>query len=302
MSLQTEKINCLICNHPDFDIHYPDVPDRFSMKDKYNLVRCKACGFSYLSPRLVEIDMAQFYDLDEYQPHKLSEQSLFDRIYKIVRDKNSVNKRRLIERLKERSQLIDIGCGTGEFLMEMKQQGWRVGGMESAPEARMLAIEKDLNIYENSDEIEGKYDIITMWHVLEHVHRVEDLFENIKRILAPGGYLVLAVPNIESFDARYFKNTWVALDAPRHLYHFRPVDIYRLLKFQGFEIIKLSSLLYFDPWYNSILSAKVKSDLYNRSYLCYIPEAILVAKLSFLLGLINSKKSASPVYVAKQTS
>jgi 2-polyprenyl-3-methyl-5-hydroxy-6-metoxy-1,4-benzoquinol methylase len=302
MSVHSENINCLICNSNESDTLYDNVPDRFSLQNHYTIVRCRNCQFAYLSPRPSEKDITTFYDLEEYQPHNLSETSFFDRLYKVVRDMNSKKKRRLIESYKKGEELLDIGCGTGEFLIEMKRHDWRTRGMETAPVARKLATEKDLNIEDTLEKIEGRFDVITMWHVLEHVHRVNDLLDNIKRLLSSGGYLILAVPNIESLDAKYFKNTWVALDEPRHLYHFRPQDIYRLLKTQGLEIIKISSILYFDPLYNALLSAQLKANLKGKRSIRYALDAAVAGKLSFMWGMLNSQKCSSPVYIVKRTS
>ncbi len=301
MSVHNEKINCLICHSHESDTLYNNVPDRFSLQNQYTIVRCRNCQFAYLSPRPSEKNMAAFYDLEEYQPHHLSEKSFFDRLYKIIRDMNARKKRRLIESYKKGKELLDIGCGTGDFLVEMKRHGWGTRGMETAPEARKVAKEKDLDIAETLEGIEGPFDVITMWHVLEHVHRVNDLLDNITRLLSSGGYLILAVPNIESLDAKYFKHTWVALDAPRHLYHFRPQDIYRLLKTRGLEIIKISSILYFDPLYNALLSAQLKANLNSKRSIIYTLDAAVAGKLSFLWGLLNSQKCSSPVYIVKRS-
>jgi len=301
MPIRSEEINCLICDSTEYDNLYNNVPDRFSIKDLFIVIRCKGCGFTFLSPRPVADEMAKFYDLTEYQPHNLSESSLFDRMYKYIRSRNSVNKRKLIQNYTKSGNILDIGCGTGDFLVEMQSADWSVKGMETAAEARKIAITKDLEISDELWKAEGLFDVITMWHVLEHIHRIENLFENIKRLLKPGGYLILAVPNINSLDAQYYKNAWVALDAPRHLYHFRPGDISDLLEKNGLEIDKISSLLYFDPWYNALLSAKLKSELNGKSIARYILGALAVGKISFFNGLINSSKCSSPVFIAKRT-
>ncbi len=198
MSIRFENINCLLCNSLEQNVLYKDVPDRFSIKDKHNVVRCNRCGFTFLAPRPMEDEMAKFYDLADYQPHNLSESSFFDRLYGFIRNRNSVNKRKLIQKYVKSGNILDIGCGTGDFLSEMKSAEWSIKGMETAPEARKIAETKDIEVLDELWKVEDNFDVITMWHVLEHVHRVENLFENIKRLLKPGGYLILAVPNIES--------------------------------------------------------------------------------------------------------
>jgi SAM-dependent methyltransferase len=299
MSVRLEKINCLICAGSETEAYYTNVPDRFTMAEIYTEVQCRNCGFVYLSPRPAENEKSKFYDLEDYHPHRLSQTSLFDKLYHLVRKINSKNKRKLIQTFMKSGRLLDIGCGTGDFLLEMQVHDWSAHGLETAPQAREIAVGKDFPVSDELWKIEGRFDIITLWHVLEHVHRVGDLFDNIKRLLANDGYLLLAAPNRQSVDARYYARYWVALDAPRHLYHFRPEDIEKLLIHYGLEIIQSSSILYFDSWYNALLSAKLKAARENKSILLYLPAALIVALFSFIRGLINSKKCASPVYIAR---
>lgn len=295
-----EKVNCYICDSSDFELVYENIPDRFVAGNTYHMIRCNKCGFSFLSPRPTEAASSQFYDLVSYQPHNLSEQSLFDCIYDRVRKTNSRNKRRMIEKLVPIGSLLDIGCGTGEFLLEMRTGGWDLCGMETAPEARKQANDQSLMVMKSLEEVNGSFDVITLWHVLEHIHKIKDLFNHLNRLLKPGGYLVLAVPNIDSIDAKYYKHNWVALDAPRHLYHFRPKDIHKLLDKWKMKILRISSILYFDPWYNAILSAQLKAKETAGSSLFSMLEAFLMGKLSFLNGIFNSSKCASPVYIVQR--
>jgi len=299
MSIRQETVNCLICNSVQSKPFYQDVPDRFNPDKTYREVICSQCGFVYLSPRPIEEEMSHFYDLQDYHPHHLSETSFFDRIYARVRNRNSQNKQNLITKYCPSGHLLDIGCGTGEFMMEMKKNKWLVTGLETAPEAREIAKGKGLQVSDKLWKVEGLFDVITLWHALEHIHRVDNLFTNIKRLLSPDGFLILALPNRESFDAEYYKNHWVALDAPRHLYHFRPADIEKLLKQYGLKIIKISPLLHFDAWYNALLSAKLKSAVKKKSILPKLPVTMLIALFSLIRGLTNGKKCASPVYITR---
>jgi len=296
--MRQENVNCLICDSRQLEAFYAEVPDRFNPESTYREVICSSCGFVFLSPRPVEEEMSRFYDLQDYHPHHLTETSLVDRIYTRVRRINSANKRKLINKYFGSGNLLDIGCGTGDFLMEMKKNNWLVHGHETAGEALEIAAAKGLQVTDQLWKVEGRFDIITLWHVLEHIHRVDNLFANIKRLLMPGGYLLIALPNRESLDAHYYKNYWSALDAPRHLYHFRPGDVEKLLKQYGLELVKISSLLYYDAWYNVLLSAKLKAVLQNKSIVSQLPAALVIALLSFIRGISNAKKCASPVYIA----
>jgi 2-polyprenyl-3-methyl-5-hydroxy-6-metoxy-1,4-benzoquinol methylase len=283
-------------------MRYKNINNRLNIGEKFIIVQCNQCGFNYLNPRPSESSMNQYYDIDEYHPHKLSEESLFDKIYSGLRNINVNSKRKLIGKYKQpNGNILDIGCATGEFLQSMKAHNWEVVGIERAKDARNAASRNGINIYENLNDIQDKFDIITMWHVLEHIHNVDELIKNIHRLLKDDGILFIAVPNIDSLDAKYYKSEWVALDTPRHLYHFCPLDINSLLQKHNFQLIEISNRLHFDVWYNVLLSAQLRSKIKgkNTSLLDYLMAGI-IGKISFFSGLFNKEKTSSPVYIARK--
>ncbi len=254
-----ENTNCLICKNDSNNILYDDVKNRLNIKEIFTIVQCNKCGFMYLNPRPNQSAINKYYDLEEYHPHNLSEESLFDKIYSAVRKININAKRKLISKLYTNGRsLLDIGCATGEFLQNMKDNNWDVQGMETAKDARKIASQNGIKISENLDHVKDNFDVITMWHVLEHIHDVDELMKNIHRILKDDGYFILTVPNSNSLDAKYYKSEWIALDAPRHLYHFRPEDINSLLDKYDFQLVNINNKLHFDVWYNVLLSAQLR--------------------------------------------
>lgn len=299
-NLETTK--CQICENESFNIQYPDVKNRLNVSETFTIVQCSKCGFMFLNPRPDQKTIIKYYDLEEYHPHNVSEESMFDRIYSKVRKININAKRKLINKLFDNSgSLLDIGCGTGEFLQHMQENDWNVQGMETAEGARDMAAENGIKISENLSQVKDSFDVVTMWHVFEHIHDIDELMKNIHRILNDEGYLILTVPNINSQDAGYYKSEWIALDAPRHLYHFRPEDMILLLKKHNFKLEKIHNKLHFDVWYNVLLSAQLKGKIKgkNATILDYIIAGI-IGKISFFYGLINKKKTTSPVYIAKK--
>lgn len=294
-----EKSSCVICGSSEYSPYFESVHDRFNVSEVFSIVKCCDCGFIYLNPRPTETSMSKYYDIEEYHPHKLSSESLFDNIYEKIRQININSKRKLIEKLKPlKGSLLDIGCGTGEFIHHMHNQHWIVKGMETASEARNTATQNEIKIYENLNIIDDRFDIISMWHTLEHIHDINGLMKNIHRLLNPDGFLLIAVPNIESVDSKYYKSHWVALDTPRHLYHFRPEDIYSLFTNYDFKLKKMNNILYFDVWYNVLLSAQLSAQRKQRkaSIIDYFM-AGLIGKLSFFTGLFNNKYASSPIYI-----
>jgi len=142
-----------------------------------------------------------------------------------------------------------------------------------------------------------------MWHVLEHIHDVSGLMKSLNRLLSDSGFLIIAVPNINSLDAKFYKTEWIALDTPRHLYHFRPKDINILLDKNNFELIKISNNLHFDVWYNALLSSQLQSKIAGRKTSFWdLLKVGIIGKLSFFNGLIKPLKTSSPIYIARKKS
>jgi 2-polyprenyl-3-methyl-5-hydroxy-6-metoxy-1,4-benzoquinol methylase len=201
--------------------------------------------------------------------------------------------------------ILDIGCGTGDFLVACKDRGWEVEGIEPNEKARHLASNK-LQLLNNpkSDKVhhdilelvknKRKYDVISMWHVLEHVTNLSEYIEYLKSLLKPNGILLIAVPNFNSFDADYYKEHWAAYDVPRHLWHFSKKSIDLLFKKTNLQVIKTIPMK-FDSYYVSLLSEKYKTG--NSNFL----RALYIGSLSNLKA-IWSKEYSSLIYVLKHTN
>jgi SAM-dependent methyltransferase len=293
---------CIVCGSEKRETALPDVPNRLNPDEKFTIAACSECGFWYLAPRPDEQEIARYYDLDEYHPHHVGSESVMDKIYRAVRVRNLQAKRKFVNQWARRGELLDIGCGTGEFPAEMKANRWTVSAMETAPEARAAAEQKEIPLAGNLEEITGgqRFDAITMWHVLEHVHRVDELFKHIKRLLKPDGTLVIAVPNRDSLDARRYGENWVALDTPRHLYHFRPRDMRSLAERNGLYVVRVSPMLAYDPFYNVLLSQQLKDRREKGGGITGLFRAAVTGKMSYFGGIYNPEKCASPVYVIRK--
>lgn len=293
------ELLCLICQSPQQD-HHMEVPNRFKPEETFTLVRCSHCGFVFLYPRPDEKEIENYYEDEDYQPHQKDPKSFSEYIYQKVRVWNNSYKRRLIENLISKSSILDYGCGTGEFLLEMQHAGWVTYGFEPAVKAKTVAQQYGLRLLKSPEDLKTPVDVMTLWHVLEHVHQPISLLNQLKEYLSADGLLIIAVPNPRSVDSRMFGKNWVAYDAPRHLYHFRPKDIDSLLHSLGFKIIEYKGL-YFDPWYNALLSGAFES--HNKSLMkkiFIILKGIAAASLAFGEGLVSSKKSSSVIYIAKK--
>lgn len=244
-----------------------------------------------------ELDQMQaYYDSQEYISHTDSKSGLIAKLYQRVKKVSLKQKRRLINRYKpNKGVLLDIGAGTGDFLHYMKHHSWKVQGVEPNKQARNIAASKGLMLDKNTEEYSSKsVDIISLWHVLEHVYDVEDQIKELKRLLKKDGLIVLAVPNYKSYDAKKYKSFWAAYDVPRHLYHFSKTSITKLFNQYGFEVIKIKPML-FDAFYVSLLSEKYKQGKFNYLKSFYIGlasniNAIFSGEYSALIYVIRTRK------------
>jgi SAM-dependent methyltransferase len=227
----------------------------------FSIVACQACGFHYTNPVPEENVIGNYYKSESYVSHSSSKKGLINRVYHWVRWYSLRKKVGLINKLSSGRKLLDIGAGTGHFLAVSADQGWSTVGLEPDEDARALAKTTngvDILPLEQLHSLEtGQFDVITMWHVLEHVYHLKRDAAQIVKLLKPNGTLVIAVPNRKSYDARYYKEFWAAYDLPIHLYHFTESDIKTLMTQFGLELVQTRPMI-FDSFYVSMLSEKYK--------------------------------------------
>jgi len=251
---------CPICKSNGFS-DFLTCKDYTASKETFNLVTCNACKFVFTNPRPAQNEIGRYYQVENYISHTGTQTGLVNKLYHFARKFTLKQKLNLVNSLVNKGNLLDIGCGTGNFLQVIKTDGWKVTGVEPDPSAKKLAIETcGENIHEESylsNQNQGKFDIITMWHVLEHVHDLDQRLVQLKNLLHENGRLIVAVPNCASKDAAHYKQFWGAYDVPRHLYHFKPNDIKRLFESNHFEVEKVLPMK-LDSFYVSILSEKYK--------------------------------------------
>jgi len=258
------------------------------------------------SPQPKIEDLEKYYESKEYISHTDSNKSFIDKVYQKVKKFTINNKVKYIKKLNSKEKtILDIGCGTGDFLAACKKELFNTVGVEPNKNARVLAKSKleiltsntnNINndypkVYESLNNLEETFDIITMWHVLEHIPNLEEYIIQLKKLLKPNGYLIIAVPNYKSFDAKYYKEFWAAYDVPRHLWHFSKKSISLLFKKVEMEVIKIIPMK-FDSYYVSLLSEKIKS---NKSTLI---KPFFIGWLSNVKA-ISTKEYSSLIYIIK---
>ena len=209
-------------------------------------------------------NLASYYKSENYISHTDSKKSLLDKVYQIVKNTTLKRKLKLIDSFKTSSKnILDVGSGTGDFLKVCKNNSWSVFGVEPNLDARNIAAKKGITLQENLSELKNiQFDVITLWHVLEHVENLSETIFLINKMLAENGKIVIAVPNFKSDDANYYKDFWAAFDVPRHLWHFSQKSIHLLFENENMTIEKILPMK-FDSFYVSMLSEKYKTGKLN---------------------------------------
>ncbi|MFV9551861.1 class I SAM-dependent methyltransferase [Algibacter sp. PT7-4] len=275
---------------------YLKVKDYSVSGEDFNLILNSDYGFLQTTPQPSSDKLPEYYKSEDYISHTDSKRNLFENIYHLIRAFSLKKKLGLINSFSSNEKkLLDVGCGTGDFLQTALKNNWNISGIEPNQKAREIANCKTKNAVFNTKQLlsfeENTFNVITLWHVLEHLPNLEQHIQVFKKILKPNGILVIAVPNYKSYDAKYYKHFWAAFDVPRHLWHFNKESISNLVSKQSFKIIKIKPM-WFDSFYVSMLSEKYKTGKMN-------------AVKGFFIGLISnfkalqSKEASSLIYVIK---
>lgn len=243
---------------------YIKVKDHSVSKENFELLLDEELQLLKTSPQPSLEKLPSYYESDDYISHTDGKRSLFEKIYHFIKRKAIRDKVRLITSLQnQKGSLLDIGAGTGDFLLEAKKQHWNTIGIEPSEKAKGIAIQKGIAFAENLASLPDRsFDVITMWHVLEHVPDLENQIVVLKRLLKPNGTIIIAVPNFKSYDAKYYGAYWAAYDVPRHLWHFSKTAIEKLFRKQNIKLVKVLPMV-FDSFYVSLLSEKYKNGKMN---------------------------------------
>ncbi len=288
-------LNCPACGGKNVS-KFIDCKDFTVSKEVFSIMLCGDCKLKFTSPRPAEADIAPYYQSEEYISHSGKATGFISRMYLIIRSYTLIKKVQMILRLVGKNKsVLDYGAGTGDFLNALKGAGFMVAGVEPSAQAREHArqthkIELSSNIETLSAE-PGTLNVITMWHVLEHVHRLDETLEALKNLLMPNGVMLVAVPNADSYDAAVYKEYWAAYDVPRHLYHFNQPSMTMLLEKHGMRVEQVMPMV-FDSFYVSMLSEKYKGG--------NILKAFLTGLWSNIKGTGDKKYYSSLIYVVKK--
>jgi 2-polyprenyl-3-methyl-5-hydroxy-6-metoxy-1,4-benzoquinol methylase len=288
--------NCFVCGGKEFS-QYKTCIDYTVSKEKFTIVKCNGCSFIFTNPRPDTNEIGKYYESEDYISHSDSSKGIINYLYKKVRNYTIDKKVRLVNSLSKDKTILDIGCGTGAFLNACKVNGWIAEGIEPSDSAREFA-KQNYNLNINGEEklssyTDNSFSIISMWHVLEHVHLLNERIEELKRLIKKDGTIIIAVPNCNSWDAEFYKEYWAAYDLPRHLYHFTPDTMEKLLEKHQLKIVKKMPMV-FDSFYVSMLSEKYKNGKVS------LFKALLNGFKSNQVGRKDINKFSSVIYIIKE--
>lgn len=247
--------SCPVCGETNIK-PYLICGDYSISKEEFNIVQCTNCTFTFTNPRPDSNEIGKYYQSDIYISHHANKGGFIPWVYRSIRDIQFVNKTDIIKKhINRHISLLDIGCGTGAFLEYCKKLNWNVIGVEPDQDARESTKEKGISAYEldHLNNTNDKYDVITMWHVLEHVHDLDERIKQLHRLIKDDGIIIIAVPNYRSFDSQVYSKYWAAYDLPRHLSHFSIDTITKLFSKYSFQRTEIIPMKY-DSYYVSIKS------------------------------------------------
>jgi len=225
-----EWVKCNLCGNEDFSLLFEGHDYQYFSPLTFKVMKCNNCGLVCLNPRPKEII--------QYYPER--GKGIIKDLFLFLKP----NRVKIIKNLKKEGKILDIGCGEGGFLFDMHKEGWKVYGNDISKTGcdfarRELGLE---NIYDKDllslDFPEDFFDIVTMWHTLEHMKKPREILRRINRLLKDDGILIIECPDFSNLQSRFFREKSFALDLPRHFYQFTPKTLEKLLKLTGFKIRK----------------------------------------------------------------
>lgn len=235
--------------------------DEFLTQEEFQICECLKCGLLFTDPRPGKHEIGKYYQSEEYYSHQENKTGFIPKLYESVKSVNLKKKYKMATKGIAKGRVLDIGCGVGDFLHTMEQKGWETVGIEPSEDAKAIAKKRIkaqvLDTEEQETLPENSFDLITMWHVLEHVDDLHWQLNQLERLVKPNGRVVIAVPNYNSYDGVFYKEKWAAYDVPRHLNHFNQETLVRMFKNNNFTHIKTEKLIW-DAYYISYMSENYK--------------------------------------------
>ncbi|WP_245539736.1 class I SAM-dependent methyltransferase [Psychroflexus tropicus] len=225
--------------------------DEFELRKDSNQVL-----YTYPKP----LTLSEYYNFGDYISHQSEKKSIINKVYNLVKKRMFQTKlKRIKDYTTKLNTVLDYGCGTGDFVEFLNHKQISAEGFEPTPLAYQKALSRNIPVYNKKEQLGSGYDVITLFHVLEHVEDYQATIAQLKEILKPEGNLVIAVPNYNSYDAKYYREKWAAWDVPRHLWHFSKQNIKHIAQQNELEVVDILPMP-FDAYYISMISESYKGN------------------------------------------
>ena len=289
---------CPLCGGQQLE-HALTCMDYYASGETFEVLCCAHCGFLMTQNVPVEAEIGKYYETPDYISHSDTQKGLMNRVYHWVRQYMLSQKARLVIQASKmpKGTILDYGTGTGYFANTMVRKGWTVKAIEKSPQARTFAKEHfglDVDAETALPHYEAAtFDVVTLWHVMEHLEHLNEMWNTLHRILKERGVLIVAVPNPNSYDAQKYKEWWAAYDVPRHLWHFSPSVMQKFGAKHGF-ILEAEHPMPFDAFYVSMLTEK-----YKGSKLSFI-KGLWAGTCAWFSALGKKERSSSMIYVFRK--
>ena len=285
--------HCPVCNSNKLQTEM-SCRDFFESQENFSLSLCLTCRFMFTNPRPDDSQLGKYYKSENYISHTNTRKGLISKLYHLVRAYTLSRKIKLVSKYVSRGTILDYGCGTGMFLDACNKAGFDPIGVEPDSGARSLALNLGLKVFDAKESLprDARFDVVTLWHVLEHVSDLNDTIAVLGSQLRDKGTVIIAVPNHKSWDASYYGSFWAAYDVPRHLYHFDQSSLESLMGKHSFELLKCLPMK-FDSFYVSMLSEKYRSGKINYLNAFWIG-------LKSNISAVRTSEYSSLIYVFKK--
>jgi 2-polyprenyl-3-methyl-5-hydroxy-6-metoxy-1,4-benzoquinol methylase len=234
--IATGRPPCIACEECDTE-EYQQAPDRYHGRSEvYSMVRCRSCSLVWLQDPPAPAEMSRHYGPD------------YDRAVALAgRDPGRWSRRcEIVDSFRSSGTILDLGCSDGGFLGGLNKAKWNMYGIEMSPEVAKAAEQRTGGEVFVGDVLDapfspGTFDVITCFHVFEHLYQPRAVLAKVRDWLKPGGLFFAMMPNIDSAGARIFRSYWYGLELPRHLYHFSPRSLRTLARSVGLEEVSITT-------------------------------------------------------------
>lgn len=273
------------------------VKDHSITKETFELWRCAGCDFLFTQDPPLPEQAGRYYKGEEYISHSDSQEGLVNKLYHQARDFMLGRKYALVNKVAKGKRLLDYGTGTGYFTDFMVRKGYQAQGIEIDEDARTygrkkfgITVDAPAALFEELTP--NSFDVISLWHVLEHLYDPKKYLNRFNELLTNDGKLIIAVPNHKSTDAAAYGADWAAYDVPRHLWHFSPLTMRKMVETAGFRVVSTRHMP-LDPFYVSIMSQRY----HNGGGLL---SGGLKGLNSFVASTLDTERGSSVIYVCEK--